>query len=179
MYHQSWENLTLLHLQMREPSPKWHFSDNNDNIKSIHFIKHRFFLLACQVKLHNRKLKVCQCVQPREAHLVRDEKWLCYGHCPCCTREEVFLYGVEEPAEADNIQFGARFLEDGSCSINREQKYKVSFRDLDGKSLFFPMEGDPSYHTLLYDPNAAPGSEWQTCDGKPSGLCLCSMIIKA
>ncbi|XVE85300.1 hypothetical protein DITRI_Ditri17bG0080700 [Diplodiscus trichospermus] len=61
----------------------------------------------------------------------------------------------------------------GSTSIG------FRFGILDGKLLLFSVEGDPSYHTLLYDPNAAPGSEWQTCDIKPSGLCLCSVTIKA
>ncbi|XP_022776314.1 F-box/kelch-repeat protein At1g67480-like [Durio zibethinus] len=53
------------------------------------------------------------------------------------------------------------------------------FGIFDGKLLLFSVEGDPGYHTLLYDPNAAPGSEWQTSDIKPSGLCLCSVTIKA
>ncbi|KAK6252736.1 hypothetical protein QUC31_014456 [Theobroma cacao] len=61
----------------------------------------------------------------------------------------------------------------GSTSIG------FCFGILDGKLLLFSVEGDPGYHTLLYDPNAAPGSEWQTSDIKPSGLCLCSVTIKA
>ncbi|KAA3465664.1 F-box/kelch-repeat protein [Gossypium australe] len=61
----------------------------------------------------------------------------------------------------------------GSTSIG------FRFGILDGKLLLFSVEGDPAYHTLLYDPNAAPGSEWQTSEIKPSGLCLCSVTIKA
>ncbi|KAK6922397.1 F-box domain [Dillenia turbinata] len=50
---------------------------------------------------------------------------------------------------------------------------------LDGKLLLFSLEEEPGYHTLLYDPYAAPGSEWKTSEIKPSGLCLCSVTIKA
>ncbi|KAL0327366.1 UNVERIFIED_CONTAM: F-box/kelch-repeat protein [Sesamum angustifolium] len=57
----------------------------------------------------------------------------------------------------------------------------ISFRFgiLDGKLLVFSLQEDPAYHTLLYDPHAAPGSEWQTSEIKPSGLCLCTVTIKA
>ncbi|KAE8667224.1 F-box/kelch-repeat protein [Hibiscus syriacus] len=61
----------------------------------------------------------------------------------------------------------------GSTSIG------FRFGVLDRKLLLFSVEGDPGYHTLLYDPDAAPGSEWQTSEIKPSGLCLCSVTIKA
>ncbi|XP_075487581.1 F-box/kelch-repeat protein At1g67480-like [Primulina tabacum] len=53
------------------------------------------------------------------------------------------------------------------------------FGILNGKLLLFSLQEDPGYHTLLYDPNAAPGSEWQTSEIKPSGSCLCSVTIKA
>ncbi|KAG7975384.1 hypothetical protein I3843_06G095300 [Carya illinoinensis] len=53
------------------------------------------------------------------------------------------------------------------------------FGILDGKLLLFSVQEEPGYRTLLYDPNAAPGSEWQTTDIKPSGLCFCSVTIKA
>jgi len=53
------------------------------------------------------------------------------------------------------------------------------FGILDGKLLLFSLQDVPGYRTLLYDPNAAPGSEWQTSDIKPSGLCICSVTIKA
>ncbi|CAL5203695.1 unnamed protein product [Lathyrus oleraceus] len=53
------------------------------------------------------------------------------------------------------------------------------FGILDGKLLLFPVEKEPTNQTLLYDPNAALGSEWQTSDIRPSGLCLCSVTIKA
>lgn len=53
------------------------------------------------------------------------------------------------------------------------------FGILGGKLLLFSLQEEPGYNTLLYDPNAAPGSEWQTSDIKPSGLCLCSVTIKA
>ncbi|KAG7978835.1 hypothetical protein I3843_05G101800 [Carya illinoinensis] len=53
------------------------------------------------------------------------------------------------------------------------------FGILGGKLLLFSVHEEPGYRTLLYDPNAAPGCEWQTSDIKPSGLCLCSVTIKA
>ncbi|KAL5075915.1 hypothetical protein RYX36_014899 [Vicia faba] len=53
------------------------------------------------------------------------------------------------------------------------------FGILDGKLLLFPVEKEPTNQTLLYDPNAALGSEWQTSDIRPSGMCLCSVTIKA
>ncbi|MBA0563250.1 hypothetical protein Golob_008241 [Gossypium lobatum] len=52
------------------------------------------------------------------------------------------------------------------------------FGILDGKLLLFTVEGAHDYQTLSYDPNARPGSEWQTSNIKPSGLCLCSVTIK-
>ncbi|XP_077250307.1 F-box/kelch-repeat protein At1g67480-like [Tasmannia lanceolata] len=58
---------------------------------------------------------------------------------------------------------------------------RVGFRFgiLNGKLLLFSLEEEPGYQTLLYDPEAAPGSEWQTSMLKPSGLCLCSVTIQA
>ncbi|XP_004504453.1 F-box/kelch-repeat protein At1g67480 [Cicer arietinum] len=53
------------------------------------------------------------------------------------------------------------------------------FGILNGKLLLFSMKEDPTYRTLLYDPNAAVGSEWETIDIRPSGLCLCSVTTKA
>ncbi|GAV87814.1 F-box domain-containing protein/Kelch_1 domain-containing protein [Cephalotus follicularis] len=61
----------------------------------------------------------------------------------------------------------------GSTSIG------FRFGIMDEKLLLFSLKEEPGYHTLLYDPKAAPGSEWQTSDIKPSGLCLCSVTIKA
>lgn len=52
------------------------------------------------------------------------------------------------------------------------------FGILDGKLLLFSLQDEPGYCTLLYDPNAATGSEWKTSDIKPSGSCLCSVTIK-
>ncbi|KAJ7957584.1 F-box/kelch-repeat protein family [Quillaja saponaria] len=53
------------------------------------------------------------------------------------------------------------------------------FGILDEKLLLFSLQEEPGYRTLLYDPNATPGSEWQTSEIKPSGLCLCSVTVKA
>ncbi|QCD83374.1 hypothetical protein DEO72_LG2g3718 [Vigna unguiculata] len=61
----------------------------------------------------------------------------------------------------------------GSSSIG------FRFGILDDKLLLFSLEEEPSYWTLLYDPSAAPGSEWQTSDIRPSGLCLSSVTIRA
>eukprot|EP00262_Sarcandra_glabra_P014040 TRINITY_DN4013_c0_g1_i2.p1 TRINITY_DN4013_c0_g1~~TRINITY_DN4013_c0_g1_i2.p1 ORF type:complete len:387 (-),score=67.89 TRINITY_DN4013_c0_g1_i2:23-1183(-) len=53
------------------------------------------------------------------------------------------------------------------------------FGILSGKLLLFSLEEEPGYRTLLYDPEAAPGLEWQTSGIKPPGLCLCSVTIMA
>lgn len=53
------------------------------------------------------------------------------------------------------------------------------FGILDGKLLLFSLEEEPGYRTLLYDPNASPGSEWCTSEIKPSARCLCCVTIKA
>ncbi|CAO2828960.1 unnamed protein product [Amaranthus hypochondriacus] len=53
------------------------------------------------------------------------------------------------------------------------------FGILDGKLLLFSLNYEPGYRTLLYDPEAAPGFEWNTTDIKPSGSCLCSVTINA
>uniref|UniRef100_A0A0D9W430 F-box domain-containing protein n=2 Tax=Leersia perrieri TaxID=77586 RepID=A0A0D9W430_9ORYZ len=49
---------------------------------------------------------------------------------------------------------------------------------LDGKLLLFSQEEEPEYQTLMYDPTAPAGSEWNTAMLKPSGLCLCSVTIE-
>ncbi|KAL8161702.1 hypothetical protein V2J09_013191 [Rumex salicifolius] len=61
----------------------------------------------------------------------------------------------------------------GSSSIG------FRFGVVDGKLLLFSLKDDPSYRTLLYDPDAVPGKEWRTSHIKPSGLCMCSVTIKA
>jgi N-acetylneuraminic acid mutarotase len=47
------------------------------------------------------------------------------------------------------------------------------------KLLLFPLEEEPGYQTLMYDPAAPMGSEWCTSKLKPTGSCLCSVTIKA
>ncbi|KAM5568188.1 F-box/kelch-repeat protein [Rosa sericea] len=59
----------------------------------------------------------------------------------------------------------------GSTSI------EFRFGILGEKLLLFSLEQEPGYSTLMYDPNAAPGSEWQTSEVKLSGPCLCSVRI--
>ncbi|KAI4343375.1 hypothetical protein L6164_010731 [Bauhinia variegata] len=61
----------------------------------------------------------------------------------------------------------------GSSSIG------FRFGILDEKLLLFSLVDEPGYQTLIYDPNATPGLEWQTSEIKPYGLCLCSVTIKA
>lgn len=58
-------------------------------------------------------------------------------------------------------------------------KVGFCFGSLNGKLLFFSTKMEPYYKTLVYDPNAAPGSEWQTSDIKPLGDCICSVTISA
>ena len=61
----------------------------------------------------------------------------------------------------------------GSTSI------RFRFGILEGKLLLFSLQEEAGYQTLLYDPKAAPGSEWLTSQIKPSGSCLCCVTIKA
>lgn len=61
----------------------------------------------------------------------------------------------------------------GSMRVN------FCFGILGGHLLLFSTKNDPYYKTLAYDPQAVPGSEWQTTDIKPLGTCLCSVTIIA
>jgi hypothetical protein len=56
---------------------------------------------------------------------------------------------------------------------------RFSFGVHEDKLLLFPLEEEPGYQTLMYDPAAPMGSEWCTSKLKPSGSCLCSVTIKA
>lgn len=47
-----------------------------------------------------------------------------------------------------------------------------------GKLLLFSQKKAPWYSTLVYDPEAVKGSEWQTCHIRPSGQCLLSVTIE-
>ncbi|KAK1318992.1 F-box/kelch-repeat protein [Acorus calamus] len=47
-----------------------------------------------------------------------------------------------------------------------------------GKLLLFSLEEEPGYKTLVYDPDARPGSEWRTSEIRPGGLCLYSVTIE-
>lgn len=60
----------------------------------------------------------------------------------------------------------------GSSSIG------FRFGILDDKLLLFSLKEEPGYQTLIYDPDAAPDSQWKTSSLKPSGSCLCSVTIK-
>eukprot|EP01018_Ginkgo_biloba_P014084 Gb_29211 [translate_table: standard] len=53
------------------------------------------------------------------------------------------------------------------------------FGRLDGKLLLFPTKMEPFCQTLVYDPNAMSGSEWQVTSIRPPGTCLCSVTISA
>ncbi|KAH9299382.1 hypothetical protein KI387_031064 [Taxus chinensis] len=61
----------------------------------------------------------------------------------------------------------------GSMSVN------FCFGILNRKLLLFSTKNDPYYKTLVYDPQAVPGSEWKTTDIRPLGTCLCSVTITA
>ncbi|KAF6150049.1 hypothetical protein GIB67_002831 [Kingdonia uniflora] len=63
--------------------------------------------------------------------------------------------------------------------VTGSSRIRFQFGIIDEKLLLFSMEEEPGYRTLMYDPNAAPGLEWQTSAIKPSGSCLCSVTIKA
>ncbi|ERN10003.1 hypothetical protein AMTR_s00013p00230800 [Amborella trichopoda] len=53
------------------------------------------------------------------------------------------------------------------------------FGILGGKLLLFSCENEPGYRTLVYDPDAGAGGEWQTTELRPSGTCLWSVTICA
>lgn len=63
--------------------------------------------------------------------------------------------------------------------LTGSSRLEFRFGILDEKLLLFSSEEDSGYRTMVYDPNATPGSEWQTSSIKPSGVCLCSATIKA
>jgi len=62
--------------------------------------------------------------------------------------------------------------------VNGSSSIGFRFGILDGKLLLFPLNEEPECRTLLFDPKAAPGSEWKTSDIKPSGSCLCTVTIE-
>lgn len=68
-----------------------------------------------------------------------------------------------------------------TVSLPPHRSSEATFRlgTLDGKLLLFVATEVAGYRTLSYDPNAAPGSEWQASKINPSGSCLDSVTIKA
>eukprot|EP00249_Psilotum_nudum_P020788 c27847_g1_i1 orf=1265-2392(+) len=50
---------------------------------------------------------------------------------------------------------------------------------LNGKLLLFPSKTEQLCKTLVYDPNATRGSEWQTSAIRPCGTCICCATITA
>ncbi|XP_010511677.1 PREDICTED: F-box/kelch-repeat protein At1g67480 [Camelina sativa] len=53
------------------------------------------------------------------------------------------------------------------------------FGKLSGKLLLFSSQEGTGHNTLLYDPDAAPGTQWKTSEIKLSGSCVCSVTITA
>ncbi|XP_030542023.1 F-box/kelch-repeat protein At1g67480-like [Rhodamnia argentea] len=68
-----------------------------------------------------------------------------------------------------------------TVSLPPHRSSEAGFRlgTLDGRLLLFAAMEVAGYHTLSYDPNAAPGSEWQASKINLSGSCLYSVTIKA
>lgn len=66
-----------------------------------------------------------------------------------------------------------------SVPVTGSSRVGFQFGIIEEKLLLFALEEGLGSSTLVYDPKAAPGSEWQTSEIKPSGLCLCSVTIKA
>ncbi|CAN1152428.1 hypothetical protein LINPERHAP2_LOCUS18739 [Linum perenne] len=130
-----------------------------------------------KVELHDWELEVRRCLRPGNLLLVPDEERLCDGHSSRCAGEETVLYGVE--AEAVDIRPGGQLVEDGTHTSGGSSTVGFRFGILDGKLLLLAMKDEHSYKTLVYDPKAPSGSEWGTCEIKPSGLCLCSVTVKA
>ncbi|GLJ47039.1 hypothetical protein SUGI_0993300 [Cryptomeria japonica] len=51
------------------------------------------------------------------------------------------------------------------------------FGNFNEKLFLFSSKNEPYYKTLVYDPRAVPGSEWQTTHIRPLGACICSVTI--
>ncbi|KAI5073297.1 hypothetical protein GOP47_0011310 [Adiantum capillus-veneris] len=51
--------------------------------------------------------------------------------------------------------------------------------NVNGKLLLFPTSTESACDTLIYDPNASSGSEWQTAEIRPLGACLYCTTIEA
>lgn len=68
-----------------------------------------------------------------------------------------------------------------TVSLPPRRSSEAAFRlgTLNRKLLLFSAKEVAGYHTLSYDPNATPGSEWQISKINPSGPCLYSVTIKA
>ncbi|MFS7994649.1 putative kelch-type beta propeller, F-box-like domain superfamily [Helianthus anomalus] len=75
--------------------------------------------------------------------------------------------------------------EDGSWKmvgvpVTGSSRVGFRFGIIEDKLLLFSLEEEQGgANTLMYDPNATTGSEWQTSKIKPSGLCLSCVTIKA
>ncbi|ONI30052.1 hypothetical protein PRUPE_1G228600 [Prunus persica] len=98
------------------------------------------------------------------AHAVLEKKLFCLEWK---NQRKLSIYNPE-----DNSWEMVQIPLTGSTSI------KFRFGILGEKLLLFSLEEEPGYRTLLYDPNATPGSEWQTSEVKPSGPCFCCVTIK-
>ena len=66
-----------------------------------------------------------------------------------------------------------------SVPLTGNSSIEFRFGILDGKLLLFSLKEEPGYRTLVYDPNASPGSEWCASDIKPSAHCVRCVTIKA
>ncbi|KAJ6323945.1 hypothetical protein OIU76_011276 [Salix suchowensis] len=66
-----------------------------------------------------------------------------------------------------------------SVPLTGNSSIEFRFGILDGKLLLFSLKEEPGYRTLVYDPNASPGSEWCASDIKPSARCVRCVTIKA
>ncbi|KAG6525483.1 F-box/kelch-repeat protein At1g67480-like [Zingiber officinale] len=65
-----------------------------------------------------------------------------------------------------------------SVPVSGSSAVGFCFGILNNKLLLFSMSKFPGYKTLLYDPGAPVGSQWQqTSLFGPSGFCLCSVTI--
>ncbi|KAG7586132.1 Kelch-type beta propeller [Arabidopsis thaliana x Arabidopsis arenosa] len=53
------------------------------------------------------------------------------------------------------------------------------FGKLSGKLLLFSSQEETGQCTLVYDPDASPGTQWKTSEIKLSGSCVCSVTITA
>ncbi|KAI6686683.1 hypothetical protein NL676_032596 [Syzygium grande] len=120
------------------------------------------------------------CVYDPEKHMWRELK----NGCVMVTAHAVLgmrLFCMEWKSQKKLSVFDPEGNSWNMVSLPPRRSSEAAFRlgTLNRKLLLFSAKEVAGYHTLSYDPNATPGSEWQVSKINPSGPCLYSVTIKA